>query len=54
MPTEIVELHSEVELREAFPVVQELHHLLDERKYTNLLAERDDPQRVPPLRDPRL
>jgi hypothetical protein len=32
MPTEIVELRSKAELREASPVIRELHHLLDERK----------------------
>ena len=27
MPTEIVELRSKAELREAFPVIRELYHL---------------------------
>lgn len=36
---EIVELRSEAELKEAFPVVGELHGDLDERKYAQLLAE---------------
>jgi GNAT superfamily N-acetyltransferase len=36
---EIVELRSEAELEEAFPVVRELHGELDERKYAELLAE---------------
>jgi GNAT superfamily N-acetyltransferase len=36
---EIVELRSEAELREAFPVIRELHGGLDERKYVSLLAE---------------
>jgi GNAT superfamily N-acetyltransferase len=39
MPIELVELRSEAELGEAFPVIRELHHELDERKYANLLAE---------------
>ena len=39
MPFEIVEVRSETELREAFPVIRELHHQFDERKYANLLAE---------------
>jgi GNAT superfamily N-acetyltransferase len=39
MPIEIVELRSEAELGEAFPVIRELHHQLDERTYVNLLAE---------------
>jgi len=34
-----VELRSEAELEEAFPVVRELHGELDERKYAELLAE---------------
>src|ERR671921_2279679 len=36
---EIVELRSEAEFKEAFPVVGELHGDLDERKYAQLLAE---------------
>ena len=39
MPIEIVELRSEAELGEAFPVIRELHHQLDERTYVDLLAE---------------
>ena len=39
MPIELVELRSEAELGEAFPVIRELHHELDERRYANLLAE---------------
>ena len=35
---EIVELRSEAELMEAFPVVQELHGELDKRKYAELLG----------------
>lgn len=35
---EIVELGSEAELMEAFPVMRELHGGLDERKYEELLA----------------
>ena len=38
MPVEVVELDSEAELREAFPVIRELHERLDERKYLDLLA----------------
>ncbi len=34
-----MELRSEGELREAFPVICELHHELDEKKYMGLLAE---------------
>ena len=30
---EIVELESETELKEAFPVIRELHHGLDEERY---------------------
>jgi ribosomal protein S18 acetylase RimI-like enzyme len=36
---EIVELKSEAELKEAFPVIRELHHELDEERYLELLAE---------------
>ena len=36
---QIVELRSEAEFEEAFPVVRELHGELDERKYAELLAE---------------
>ena len=36
---EIVELRSEGELREAFPVICELHQELDEKQYMGLLAE---------------
>ena len=39
MPAEVVELRSEAELREAFPVIHELHGGLDERRYLELLAE---------------
>ncbi len=36
---EIVELVSEAELKEAFPVIRELHHELEEERYLELLAE---------------
>ena len=36
---EIMELRSDAELMEAFPVVRELHGEVDERKYIELLAE---------------
>ena len=39
MQAEVVELNSEGELREAFPVIRELHEQLDERKYPDPLAE---------------
>jgi GNAT superfamily N-acetyltransferase len=39
MPAEVVELRSEAEMREAFPVIRELHGGLDERRYLGLLAE---------------
>ena len=39
MPAEVVELCSEAEYREAFPVIRELHDELDERKYLDLLGE---------------
>jgi GNAT superfamily N-acetyltransferase len=39
MPAEVVELRSEAEMREAFPVIRELHDQLDERRYLDLLAE---------------
>jgi GNAT superfamily N-acetyltransferase len=39
MPAEVVELRSEAEMREAFPVIRELHGELDERRYLELLAE---------------
>ena len=39
MTTKVVELRSEEELREAFPVVRQLHHGLDEARYGELLAE---------------
>jgi hypothetical protein len=39
MPIEIVEPRSEAELGEAFSVIRELHHELDERRYAKLLAE---------------
>ena len=39
MPAEVVELRSEAEMREAFPVIRELHGGLDERRYLDLLAE---------------
>ena len=39
MPTEVVELSSEAEFREAFPAMGELHGELDERRYLGLLAE---------------
>ena len=35
----IVELGSEAELKEAFPVIRELHDELDEQRYLELLAE---------------
>ena len=35
----ITELRSESVLREAFPILRELHHQLDEQRYTELLAE---------------
>jgi GNAT superfamily N-acetyltransferase len=39
MPVEVVELRSEAEFREAFPVIHELHDELDERRYLDLLSE---------------
>src|SRR5918997_2815075 len=39
MPAEAVELRSEAEMGEAFPVIRELHGELDERRYLDLLAE---------------
>ena len=39
MPAEVVELRSEAQFREAFPVIWELHGELDERRYLELLAE---------------
>lgn len=39
MPAEVVELRSEAEMGEAFPVIRELHGGLDERRYLDLLAE---------------
>jgi GNAT superfamily N-acetyltransferase len=39
MPAEVVELRSEAEMGEAFPVIRELHSGLDERRYLDLLAE---------------
>ena len=39
MPAEVVELRSEAEMGEAFPVIKELHGELDERRYLELLAE---------------
>ena len=36
---EITKLRSESDLREAFPIIRELHHELDEQRYTELLAE---------------
>ncbi len=39
MPVEVVELRSEAELREALPVIRELHGSLDEERYLELLAE---------------
>jgi GNAT superfamily N-acetyltransferase len=39
MPVEIVELRSEAEFKEAFPVIHELHGELDERRYLELLSE---------------
>ena len=38
MPAEVVELRSEAEFKEAFPVIRELHGELDERSYLDLLA----------------
>jgi hypothetical protein len=35
----ITELRSESVLKEAFPILRELHHQLDEQRYTELLAE---------------
>jgi hypothetical protein len=35
----ITELRSESVLREAFPILRELHHQLDEQRYTELLVE---------------
>jgi GNAT superfamily N-acetyltransferase len=37
--TRVVELRLEAELKEAFPVVRQLHHELEERKYLDLLSE---------------
>ena len=49
---EITELGSEPEFREAFPIIRELHHELDERRYTELLAEMiPDGYRLFALRD---
>lgn len=39
MTTEVVELRSEAEFREAFPIVRQLHQGLDEVSYGELLAE---------------
>jgi len=39
MPAKVMELRSEAEFREAFPVIRELHGELDERRYLELLAE---------------
>jgi len=39
MATRVVELRSEAELKEAFPVVRQLHHGLDEQRYQELLSE---------------
>ena len=39
MPAEVVELRSEAQFREAFPVMGELHEELDERRYIELLSE---------------
>src|SRR3712207_2254543 len=39
MTTELVELRSEAEFREAFPIVRQLHQGLDEESYGELLAE---------------
>src|SRR5918997_4021697 len=39
MTAEVVELRSEAEFREAFPIVRQLHHGLDEVSYGELLAE---------------
>jgi GNAT superfamily N-acetyltransferase len=39
MPAGVVELRSEAEFKEAFPVIRELHGELDERSYLQLLAE---------------
>ena len=39
MPAEVVELRSEAEMREAFPVIRELHGELNEGRYLELLAE---------------
>jgi len=39
MTSEVVELRSEAELKEAFVVVRQLHHELDEQRYAELLSE---------------
>jgi GNAT superfamily N-acetyltransferase len=39
VPAEVVELRSEAEMGEAFPVIRELHGELDEERYQELLAE---------------
>ena len=39
MTTRVVELRSEAELKEAFAVVRQLHHELEEQRYLHLLSE---------------
>jgi GNAT superfamily N-acetyltransferase len=39
MLDEVLELRSEAEFKKAFPVIQELHGELDERRYLKLLEE---------------
>jgi GNAT superfamily N-acetyltransferase len=39
MTTMVVELRSEAERKEAFAVVRQLHHELEERRYVDLLSE---------------
>lgn len=39
MTARVVELRSKVELKEAFSVVRQLHHELEERTYVDLLSE---------------
>jgi GNAT superfamily N-acetyltransferase len=39
MATRVVELRSEAELKEAFPVIRQLHHELEEQRYLDLLTE---------------
>ncbi len=39
MAIRVVELRSEAELKQAFPVVRQLHHELEEQRYPDLLSE---------------